>query len=150
LCIRRTEKGVQTDAGYTDFWKAFDRINHLILLAKLSSYVIVSKLNSSYLRGQTQTLRIGNHESEVIYVKSGVPQGSHLGPLLCLLFINDVGSIFESLFVLLYADDMKLYAKIGVIEDCYAVQRDLDRLCASCDVNKLYLNVRKCKVMIIV
>jgi hypothetical protein len=86
LCIRRTEKGVQTDAAYTDFCKAFDRINHLILLAKLSSYVIVSKLNSwfsSYLRGQTQTVRIGNHESEVIYVKSGVPQGSHMGLLLC-------------------------------------------------------------------
>jgi hypothetical protein len=48
--------------------------------------------------------------------------------------------------VLLYADDMKLYAEIGVIEECDAVQRDLYRLCAWCDVNKLYLNVRKCKV----
>jgi hypothetical protein len=67
-------------------------------------------------------VRIGKHESEVIYVKSGVPQGSHLGPLLFLLFINDVMSIFESLSVLLYADDLKLYAEIGVIEDCYAVQ----------------------------
>jgi hypothetical protein len=54
---------------------------------------------------------------------------------------------FKSLSVFLYADDMKLYAEIGVIEDCYAVQRDLDRLCAWCDVNKLYLNVRKCKVI---
>jgi hypothetical protein len=58
------------------------------------------------------------------------PQGSHLGPMLFLLFINDVVSIFESLCVLLHADDMKLYAEIGVIEDCYAVQRDLNRLCA--------------------
>jgi hypothetical protein len=83
-----------------------------------------------------------------IYVKSGVPQGSHLGPLLfLLLFLNDVVSIFESLSVVLYADDLKLYAEIGVIEDCYAVQRDLNRLCACCDVNKLYLNVRKCKVI---
>jgi hypothetical protein len=49
--------------------------------------------------------------------------------------------------VLLYADDIKLYADIGVIDDCYTVQRDLDRLCAWCDVNKLYLNVRKCKVI---
>jgi hypothetical protein len=49
--------------------------------------------------------------------------------------------------VLLYAGDMKLYAEIGLIEDCYAAQRDLDRLCAWCDVNKLYLNVRKCKVI---
>jgi ribonucleases P/MRP protein subunit RPP40 len=56
-------------------------------------------------------------------------------------------SIFESLSVLLYADDMKLLAEIGVIEDCYAVQKDLDRLCAWCDVNKLYLNLRKCKVI---
>jgi hypothetical protein len=85
LCIRRMEEGIQTDAVYTDFSKAFDRINHLILLAKLRSYSIVSKLNSwfsSYLRGRTQTVRIGKHESEVIYVKSGVPQGSQLGPLL--------------------------------------------------------------------
>jgi hypothetical protein len=92
-------------------------------------------------------VRIGKHESEVIYVKSGVPQSSHLGSLLFLLFINDVLSIFESLSALLYADDMKLYAEIGVIEDCYAVQRDLDRLCALCDVNKLYLNERNCKVI---
>jgi hypothetical protein len=92
-------------------------------------------------------VRIGKHESEVIYVKSGVQQGSHLGPLLFLLCINDVVSIFESLSVLLYADDMQLYAEIGMIEDCYAVQRDLKRLCAWCDVNKLYLNVRKCKVI---
>jgi hypothetical protein len=85
LCIRRMEEGIQTDAVYTDFSKAFDRINHLILLAKLRSYGIVSKLNSwfsSYLKGRTQTVRICKHESEVIYVKSGVPQGSHLGPLL--------------------------------------------------------------------
>jgi hypothetical protein len=61
-------------------------------------------------------------------VKSGVPQGSHLDPFLFLLFLNDVVSIFESLSVVLYADDLKLYAEIGVIEDCYAVQRDLDRL----------------------
>jgi hypothetical protein len=77
--------GIQTDAVYTVFSKAFDRINHLILLAKLRSYGIVSKLNSwfsSYLKGRTQTVRIGKHELEVIYVKSGVPQGSHLGLLL--------------------------------------------------------------------
>jgi ribonucleases P/MRP protein subunit RPP40 len=80
--------------------------------------------------------------------KSGVPQGSHLGPLLFLLFINDVVSIFESLSVLLYEDDMKLYVEIGVIEDCYVAQRDLVCLYAWCDVNKLYLNVRKCKVII--
>jgi hypothetical protein len=62
-----------------------------------------------------------------------------------VLFLNDVVSIFESLSVLLYADDVKLmYAEIGVIENCYdAVQRAFDRLCAWCDGNKLYLNVRK-------
>jgi hypothetical protein len=62
-----------------DFSRAFDRIIHLILLAKLRSYGIVPEFNSwfsSYLRGQTQTVRIGKHESEseVIYVNSGVPQ----------------------------------------------------------------------------
>jgi hypothetical protein len=74
LCIRQMEEGIQTDAVYTDFSKAFDRINHLILLAKLRSYGIVSKLS---LRGRTQTKRIGKRESKVIYVKSGGPQGSH-------------------------------------------------------------------------
>jgi hypothetical protein len=69
LCIGRMEEGIQTHAVYTDFSNAFDWINHLIPLAKLRSYGIISKLNSwfsSYLRGRTHIVRIGNHGSEVI------------------------------------------------------------------------------------
>jgi hypothetical protein len=68
LCIRRMEEGIQTNAVYTDFLKAFDRINHLILLAKLRSYGVVSKLNSwfsSYLGGRTQAVRIRSNLCEV-------------------------------------------------------------------------------------
>jgi hypothetical protein len=61
--------------------------------------------------------------------------------------MNDVVSIFESRSVLVYADDIKLYAGIGVIEECYAFQRDLSRLFAWYDVNTLYLNERNCKVI---
>jgi hypothetical protein len=150
FCVKAMENGCQVDAVYTDFSKAFDRLNHLLLLKKLRTYGFVSRMYrwiESYLTGRTQTVRVGDFESKIIQVRSGVPQGSHLGPLLFLLFINDILDSITSVQALLYADDLKLYCVIKDENDCLNLQRDLDNLTEWCEVNKLYLNISKCKVI---
>jgi Reverse transcriptase (RNA-dependent DNA polymerase) len=151
FCVNEIENGFQVDAVYTDFSKAFDCLNHKILLKKLHAYGFVSKMYAwieSYLSGRTQMVRIGNCISSEIQVWSGVPQGSHLGPLLFLLFINDIVKIFENVQALLYADDMKLFFVIKDKNDCEKIQSDLSRLGKWCECNKLFLNIDKCKSIV--
>jgi Reverse transcriptase (RNA-dependent DNA polymerase) len=80
-------------------------------------------------------------------VRSGVPQGSHLGPLLFILFINDITSCFKSLNFLLYADDLKIFFAIRNDEDVIKAQVELDSFSRWCLDNKLYLNLGKCKAI---
>ena len=147
--IKVIESKSQLDVIYTDFSKAFDRIQHSILLRKLNRFGIHSnmlKWIESYLTGRTQQVKISTCLSRAFVVKSGVPQGSHLGPLLFILFINDIVDAFEHVTCMLYADDLKLYMKIKSTEDVSKLQSDMDRLAQWCSKNCLYLNVEKCFV----
>jgi len=102
---------MQTDVIYTDFSNPFDFVNHSLLLFKLNQLGFPCNLLtwiSSYLNGRIQRVIFKNAASKLIYVTSGVPQGSHLGPLLFTLFINDPPSIIAHSRVLMYADDVKL------------------------------------------
>ena len=115
----------QIDAVYTDFSKAFDRVDHGLLLLKLKKLGMPSEVvnwSASYLNGRTQKVRIGGTLSEVLLVRSGVPQGSHLGPLLFLLFINDITYFLKDVEFLLYADDLKLYKTISNDSDALVLQ----------------------------
>ena len=76
-----------------------------------------------------------------------MPQGSHLGPLLFLLFINDIVSLFKYSKCLLFADDLKLFMPIKNVLDCSNLQRDLDLLASWCHCNYFELNINKCKIM---
>jgi len=108
---------MQTDVIYTDFSKAFDSVNHSLLLFKLNQLKFPCNLLtwiSSYSNGRTQRVIFKNAASKLIYVTSGVPQGSHLGPLLFTLFINDLPSIITHSRVLMYADDVKLVYHIMI------------------------------------
>lgn len=108
-------KSHRVDAIYTDMSKAFDRINHTLLLNKIWSFGvrgILFKLMESYLLDRSQAVRIGSCVSEGVRVTSGVPQGSHLGPLLFCIFINDLVPRIAYSSILLYADDVKLYSEI--------------------------------------
>lgn len=141
---------LQTDVGYFDFSKAFDQINHKILLRKLSNYGFSKSYVtwiSSYLRGRSQRVLFKSSKSKLINVYSGVPQGSHIGPLLFLLFINDLPLYLEHCDILLYADDAKLYLSHKSSESCDYLQKDFDNMCKWCDINCLNLNIKKCKVM---
>lgn len=143
-------RGLQTDVIYTDFSKAFDKVNHNLLLTKLSHMGFTDsflKWLRSYLTNRTQQVKFRNVLSRNILVTSGVPQGSHLGPVLFTLFINDLPTIINNAMVLMYADDVKLSLTLNNLSDEQLLQSDIDSLFRWCNVNFMELNIKKCKQM---
>lgn len=139
----------QVDVVYTDFSKAFDRISHSIILSKLSTFGFSQRMIeffASYLSARRYSVHFGGCQSLYYMGTSGVPQGSNLGPLLFSLFINDVVDSIDC-NKLIFADDLKIFSVINSVEDCLFVQQQLDALCKWCEVNKLCLNVEKCRSM---
>lgn len=139
--------GGQVDCIYTDYSKAFDRIDHSLLLRKLLRLGIHGDLFrwvSSYVSRRTQAVVINGFTSSWMEIPSGVPQGSLLGPLLFVIFINDVESCFHHSQLFLFADDMKIALRIDDAHDQLRLQSDLHRLDTYCYANKLDLNVSKC------
>jgi ribonuclease P/MRP protein subunit RPP40 len=131
---------------YTDFSKAFDKLNHNILLSKLSAFGFSPSLLSllkSYMSDRVLYVEYMGFSSFRFTVNSGIPQGSNLGPLLFLLFINDINEIF-TIDSFLYADDLKLYSRIHNMHDCIELQSNVDLLSDCCSRNKLLLNKDKC------
>lgn len=142
------EKGGQVDVVYTDFEKAFDRVDHIILLAKLQALGIRGNLFrwvQSYLSNRSQAVVLGGFKSDFISIPSGVPQGSHLGPLFYNVYIHDINSCFQNSHHLLYADDKKVYMKIRSIEDCILLQNDLTNLQTYYDRNNIAISIGKCQ-----
>lgn len=137
----------QVDAVYTDFSKAFDRVHHCTLLIRLENFGVHGNLLrwiQSYLGNRTQVVKLNNTVSREVKVTSGVPQGSHLGPLLFLIFINEIGNCFQHCMYSLYADDLKLFAVIETPIQQILVQEDLNRLSNFCSSLRLSLNINKC------
>ena len=143
---------VGVDVVYFDFAKAFDTVSHDIILNKLKDqYKIngnVLKLFVNYLQGRKQRVILDNSSSEYIDVLSGVPQGSILGPLLFLLFINDtyVG-LDKDTNVGLYADDTKIWRNIYSEHDCAILQKDINTLNDWSVKNKMHFHPEKCKIL---
>lgn len=137
----------QVDAIYTDFRKAFDKVDHNLLLQKLAFNGIRGTLLSwfkSYLQDRTQIVIINGFESQPTAVPSGVIQGSILGPLQYLFFINDISRCFQNCEFKMFADDLKIYKIINSLSDCELVQDDLNRFQDYCIKNKLHLAHDKC------
>lgn len=141
----------QTDVIYLDFSKAFDSVSHKLLIHKLKSFGFHGPLLnwfSSYLSNRTQRVLIDGEASTWLPVLSGVPQGSILGPLLFVLFINDItDNISEGTRMALFADDAKIYRHILSIRDCLLLQSDLLSLEVWSHTWKMKFNASKCKVM---
>ena len=141
---------LQTDVIYTDFSKAFDKVNHNLLFLKLDMMGFSStflRWLSSYLKGRTQSVLFKGCLSRRIIVSSGVPQGSHLGPILFNLFLNDLPSVINHSMILMYADDVKLYLSIKSVNESLLLQEDLISFVKWCDCNFMLLNLSKCKKM---
>ena len=124
------DQGKQVDAIVLDFSKAFDMVPHNRLLSKLQHYGISGNLLSwlqAFLTQRTQAVVLDGESSKPTKVLSGVPQGTVLGPLLFLLYINDLPDIVGS-NVRLFADDCLLYRIIEHPSDVQGLQADLDAL----------------------
>lgn len=142
------DQGTQVDAVYTDLSKAFDKVHHATLLKVLSDYGVGSNLLrwiGSYLWERSQFVIINDAFSSLYRVESGVPQGSHLGPLLFILYINDICKCFHNINFDLYADDIKMYFAVKDSDDARKFQDDLNRFDEFCSLHYLSLNVNKCK-----
>lgn len=145
--IELVDSRIQADVIYTDFSKAFDRVDHHLLLGKLAYYGISGGLLrwcASYLAARTGKVVIDGYCSRPFLTPSGVPQGSHIGPIFFNLFINDISLCFKHSNIYLYADDLKILKSISCIADSHLLQEDLNRLALWCRQNRLTLNTDKC------
>lgn len=145
------ESGCLVDVIYIDFAKAFDSVVHSKLIKKCSAYGFRGFLLDfikSFLTNRKQRVKIDDCVSCFGDVKSGVPQGSVLGPLLFLIYINDMPDTIMYCIIKLYADDSKLSSKVKKGEgSSIDLQSDLTRLFEWCDKWQLKINSSKCAVL---
>ena len=145
-------KNNHTDVIYFDFAKAFDSVSHDILLHKLKNKYgidgLLLRFIKAYLKDREQRVVIGNAMSSNYPVNSGVPQGSIVGPLLFVLFINDITeNVSEGTNILLYADDTKIWREIYSKMDNLILQRDINTLNSWAVNNQMKFHSSKCKVL---
>ena len=148
------EEGKEISAVFFDLTKAFDSVPHRQLIAKLEAIglnVYLINWIKNYLTHRTQTVVLNGASSQPLPVLSGVPQGSVLGPLLFLLYINDICDIGISngSKLVLYADDILLYRAIDSPDDFALLQHDVNTLDAWSSIKLLKFNPSKCKTMFI-
>ena len=144
---------------FIDYKKASDLIDHGLLLEKLKGYGVCDKeleLLRSYLSGRTQYVHINGCHSSPRTLSAGVPQGSILGPILFLLFINDLPSAAQHSTVDIYADDNTLSLSSDVTNGLTAMssafqsfQQDLDNVSRWSAANKMVTNAAKTKCLLV-
>ena len=138
---------------HIDLSKAFDSLQHDILLEKLAHYGLTNKaiaLIKSYLSNRKQYVQLSDVRSSVRSITIGVPQGSILGPLLFNIFINDIVKSSTKFNFILYADDTTLHSTLdsfgqNVVEVQNTIISELQNIFKWLDVNGLCLNVAKSK-----
>ena len=146
------DKKIPTIGVFIDLSKAFDTINHDILLRKLSTYGIRGLTLTwfeNYLNNRQQVVNFNSRLSSHLPITCGVPQGSILGPLLFLLYINDLSHVSSKLSFLLFADDTNIFFSHPDINSLVATMNtELDKVASFFHANKLSLNVDKTSFML--
>ena len=141
------ELGFPIDVIYTDFAKAFDSVPHKRLLVKLESIGINEEILlwiKAFLTGRKHRVSVEGELSNWVHSKSGIPQGSVLGPILFVIFINDMPHVITNCCKL-FADDAKLYRTIRTENDISSLQKDIDSLIQWSKFWQLPFNEDKCK-----
>jgi ribonucleases P/MRP protein subunit RPP40 len=138
--------------AYIDYSKAFDCVTREKLLIKLSAYGITGSLLKwidSFLSNRTQRTRVGSSLSDSVNLTSGVVLGSVIGPLLFLLFINEISEFLccDHRTCKLYADDVKLYTTMVLNEDTALLQNKLDVLFEWSSTWQINISTSKCATM---
>ena len=149
IWTKMIEDGVCFDAIYTDFSKAFDSVPHARLFVKMEALGIrgdILKWVKSFLSGRTQCVNVDGAFSSWKKVISGIPQGSVIGPILFVIFINDMPEQVIHNFCKLFADDCKLFGPVNASGE-NLVQSDLAKLEQWSKIWQLPFNAKKCKVM---
>jgi len=145
------DKGGAVDVAYCDFMKAFDKVSHVKLIHKLKMYNFGQKYIDwikAFLSNRKQRVLVNGSSSEWKSVTSGIPQGSVLGPICFVLYINDLpSSIPNESEIFLFADDTKIFRQIMNINDCELLQADIFKMKEWSDKWKLKFHPDKCKVM---
>ena len=147
----KLDNGLPTLVTYIDFRKAFDCVQHSVLLKKLESLNLDGaslKWAESYLGSRKQRVLANGIYSSHMPVRQGVPQGSVLGPLFYIIYANDLPEIIKNCDIAMYADDTILYtANRDFGESVRKMQTDLDQLSGWCLTNGISVNVEKTKLM---
>ena len=143
-----------TIAVFIDAMKAFDTVNHDILLKKIHALGLRGNVGNwlkNYLTNRQQCTVANNFVSELKNITCGVPQGSVCGPLLFLLYINDLPKSLNYSKVSLYADDTVIYVTESDIKHAEnLLQQDLNSLQTWCNMNKLTINCKKTNIVFMV
>ena len=147
------EQGHQTDVIYTDYSKAYDKVVQDKLLIKLKSYGITGntfKWISNFLQGRKQKVKVNQSFSRTEDVKSGIGQGTVLGPHLFQLYVNEIPKLVDGLAnCAMFADDLKVWREIKTIEDQKLLQQALDKISMWSDTWQMELAVEKCHTLCI-
>lgn len=143
------EQGDPFDCIYFDFMKAFDKVSHRLLIEKMTGLGISQECTNwtrEYLTDREQVVVVNGEKSDPLAVRSGVPQGSVIGPTLFILFINDLPSCASNQ-TRLFADDTKLFGVVNTNEDQERLQSDIDAFTKWANEWKMKFHPSKCKVL---
>ena len=145
--LQAIDNSEYTIGVFLDLAKAFDTVNHEILLKKIEHYgirEIALEWFKNYLTNRKQMIKYKSEKSESLTIKCGVPKGSALGPLLFLIYMNDISRSSEVLSIILFAGDTNLFfSHKNLVTLKETTNRELNKIASWLSANKLSLNIKK-------